>query len=61
MCKPASMKEQQKWQAEGDADTLSRASEIASDKGRMKRALVASQKKASLVAKVEKKLRETFG
>ena len=54
-------REQQKWQAEYDADTLSRANEIAADKARMKRALVASQKRAAVVARIDKKLRETFG
>ena len=54
-------KQDREWEAQGDADTLARASEIAVDKSRMKRALVASQKKVALVAKVDKKLREIFG
>jgi hypothetical protein len=54
-------KQDREWEAQNDADTLARAQEISTDKVRMKRALIQSQKKAVLAVKVDEKLRKVFG
>ena len=59
--KPTTSKLEDKWQAEADADTLSRAGEISGDKNRVKKALIAHQKKLALLQKTHARLQKVFG
>lgn len=46
-----SKQQEQKWQAESDADTMARYQEILGDKARMRRAVKVAQKRAADLSK----------
>lgn len=47
----SSLKDEQRWQAESDADTMARYQEILSDKARMNRAVKVAKSKAQDLTK----------